>query len=116
MTPGDIEVFLPVFREDDFQNVLSLMDKSFQAKYHGFGDWREHISNQRQNCKFAHEVLITSEGLTHHFESVASPRNYNALLGYAILFGRRLLAAVPRSEEDAVGGRRQSDCPTAAAL
>ena len=33
MTPGDIEVFLPVVREDDFQNVLSLMDKSFQAKY-----------------------------------------------------------------------------------
>jgi hypothetical protein len=116
MAPGDIEVFLPAFREDDFPNVLSLMDKSFQAKYHRFLDWREHISNQRSSCKFAHEVLITSEGLIHHFESVASPHNYNALLGYAILLGRRLLPAVPRSEQDAVGGRRQSDCPTAAAL
>jgi hypothetical protein len=116
MVPGDIEVFLPAFREDDFQDVWSLMDNSFQVKYPRFRDWREHISQQRSNCKCAHEVLITSDGLTYHFESVGSPRNYNALLGYAILFGRRLLPAVPRSEEDAVGGRRQSECPTAAAL
>ena len=114
MTPGDIEVFLPAFREGDFPNVWSLMDNSFQAKYPRFLDWREHISQQHRDCKFAHEVLITSEGLAHHFESVASPRNYNALLGYAILLGRRLLPAVPRSEEDAVGGCSQSDHPRAA--
>ena len=116
MTPADTEVFLPAFREDDFQNVWSLIDKAFQAKYPRFLDWREHISQQRRNCKFACDVLVTSEGLTQHFEFVASPRNYNALLGYAILLGRRLVPAVPRSEKDAVGGRRQSECPTAAAL
>ena len=66
MAPGDIEVFLPAFREDDFPDVWSLMDNAFQAKYPRFRDWREHISQQRSNCKFAHEVLITSEGLTHH--------------------------------------------------
>jgi hypothetical protein len=116
MAPGDIEAFLPEFRKDDFPDVWSLIDNAFQAQYPRFREWREHISQRRSNCKFAHEILITSEGLTHHFESVASPRNYNALLGYAILLGRRLLPAVPRSGEDAVGGRRQSDCPTAAAL
>jgi hypothetical protein len=116
MKPADTEVFLPAFREDDFQNVWSLMDKVFQAKYPGFIDWREHISHQRQNCKLVCEILVTSEGLTYHFESVGSPRNYNALCGYAILVGRRLLPTVPRSGEDAVGGRPQSDYLTAVAL
>jgi hypothetical protein len=114
MTPGDIEVFLPAFRKDDFPNVWSLMDNSFQVKYPRFRDWREHISQQRRNCKFACDVLVTSEGLTHHFESVASPRNYNALLGYAILRGRRLLPAVPRSGEDPAGGHAQSGYQTTA--
>jgi hypothetical protein len=111
MAPGDIEVFLPAFREDDFPDVWSLIDNAFQAQYQRFREWREHISQRRSNCKFAHEILITSEGLIHHFESVASPRNYNALLGYAILLGRRLLPAVPRSGEDSAGGPLKAAIP-----
>src|ERR1700722_4545872 len=92
------------------------MDEAFQAKYPRFRDWREHISQQRRDCKFACDVLVTSEGLTHHFESVASPRNYNALLGYAILRGRRLLPAVPRSGEDPAGGHARSGYQTTASI
>lgn len=104
MAPEDIEVFLPAFREDDFQNVWSLIDKSFQAQYQSFSDWKEHVSQRYRNNKLAHEVFITAEGLTHHFELVPSPHNYNAILGYAILLGRRLLPAVQLSEEDTGGG------------
>ena len=95
MAPVDIEVFLPALREDDFQNVWSLMDKSFQAQYPRFRDWKNHIAQQHLNNRLAHEVLITAEGLAHHFEFVPCSRNYNALLGYAILLGRRLLTPVP---------------------
>jgi hypothetical protein len=58
-------------------------------------------------------VLITAEGLTHHFELVPCSRNYNALLGYAILKGRRLLTAVPRSGQNTDGLALKTTCSEA---
>jgi hypothetical protein len=58
-------------------------------------------------------VLITAEGLAHHFEFVPCSRNYNSLLGYAILLGRRLLTPVPRSGQDADGLGLKTTCSEA---
>jgi hypothetical protein len=88
MTTGVTDVFLPVFREDNYQAILGVIDKEFKQKFPTFQAWQNQLASLREEYNNAkhyrvHEVQVESGQLDRYFKSKVGLNNYSELLHYA---------------------------------